>query len=219
MQFKSVFIAFVGQCCMGQLNAQEDLKQPIQLPFSKLEIVDNFATIVPPLEDDIEFSMSSVAWIINNNEFVKSRIGLDSIETCVCLYKEDDYPLIIRKINSQDDSLVVNVPPSSLSPLCINGVYYDRLIHADVSGNPNLLTVPEICRRYTNTPMSKIVVSVNGVILLRDIASYKIAERNILRVNVVSSKDIEGFNEDFVIVKIYTRTSINKKRQIMRLGS
>ena len=196
--------------------AQENLEKRI----AELEIVNQLDKdgIEMPFEDDIEFSKKSVAWIINDNIFIKSYIGIDSVKAVNSLFKEEDFPLVIRKINTNGDSIIVNSPPSPFSPLVINGISYSSLAHATVCGTPKMLTIPEICHKYTDMPMSKTVVMVNGITLLKDISSYKIAERYILRVDVVSSKDIEGCNEDFTIVKIYTRTSINKKRQIMRLG-
>lgn len=218
MKVKYWLMYLVSVCYVCQLEAQENLAKPLPEPLPELAVVENFATAEMRFEDDKAFSESSVAWIINDNEYVKSRIGIDSIGTCVRLLKKEDFPLVIRNINSCGDSLVVHEQPSSSSPLYINGVRYDGLIRATVSDNPRLLSIPEICRKYTDAPMSKIAVSVNGVTLLKDVASYKIAERYILRVDVVSSKDIENCDSDFTMVKIYTRTSINQKRLIMRLG-
>lgn len=210
------FAIIIGIFYAHKVCAQEIFEKHI----AKLEIVNQLDKdgIEMPFEDDIEFSKNSVAWIINNNIFIKSNIGIDSVKTVNSLFKEEDFPLIIRKINSKGDSIIVNAPPSPSSPLVINGISYSSLAHATVCGSPKMLTIPEICHKYTDAPMSKTVVLVNGVNLLKDIASYKIAERYILRVDVVPSKDIEGCVEDFTIIKIYTRTSINKKRQFMRLG-
>lgn len=213
----NLLFAFIGIFYVNKSYAQDLFTSYI----SKLEIVNHLDSegMEMPFEDDMSFSKSPVAWIINDNIFIKSRIGVDSIEICKSLYRKEDYPLVIHNINMRGDSIVVQSPPSPSSPLCINGISYNSLAHATISGHPHLLTIPEICSRYTDVPMSKIAVLINGVNILRDIASYKIAERYILRVDVVSSKDIENCDGDFTIVKIYTRTSINKKRQIMRLGS
>ena len=215
--------AFIGLCCASQMDAQDDLSghsEDLQKRIESLQIVDHFGMEDGEMTfvDDKRFSNRTTAFVVNDNEFVKSDIGIDSIQTRESLNDEKDYPVVIRNVNSHGDSLVVLAPPSESSPLYINGVRYTSLTRATVSGNPRLLTIPEICGRYTDAPMSKTVVSINGLTLLKDVDSYKMAERYILRVDVVSSGDIENCEGNFVLVKIYTRTPMNVKRNIMRLG-
>lgn len=219
MNIRILLAATCSLCYASMLKAQVDVAAPLHDPIHELVIGDHPdpEAAEMPFEDDRRFSEHAVAWMVNDNEFVKSRIGLDSIEASQDLFKAQEYPLVIRNINASGDSIVVLAPPSSASPLVINGFKYTSLSHATVSGKPRMLTIPEICREYSDAPMSKTIVSLNGITLLKDIASYKIAERYILRVDVVPSSDIENCDGDFTIIKIYTKTAINRKRNVLRL--
>lgn len=200
--------------------AQRDDSKEIAKKIAGLRIVDHLDKVDRNdiLRNDQAFSNCRVATITNENKFIKSDIGADSIDFITPLDGVDDFPLVIRDINEIGDSLVVNTCPSDSTPLIINGFRYTSIHRVTTKDRPQYLSISKICSRHTNYPMSKVIVSINGLTLLKDITSYKIAERYIQRVDCVKTTDIEGFTGDFVLIKIYTKTPMNLQRNVMRLG-
>ncbi len=60
---------------------------------------------------------------------------------------------------------------------------------------------------------------INGFILLKDVPSYKIDKSNILRIDILKSKDIESIraSKNIYIIKILTRWKSNLERNFSRL--
>ena len=89
---------------------------------SNLQIVDHFEND-SRIMNDVDFDARNYAVLTNRNEFAKDLIGLDSDSTYLELINE--YPLIIKKINSEHDSIIIRDNPYT-NPITINGHSYKR---------------------------------------------------------------------------------------------
>ena len=169
---------------------------------------------------DSKFSERHYAILMNNNEFIKSDIGInkDSIDNESASIVIN-YPIIIRNINDNHDSIIVRERPSFKKPVIINGHKYYGFLKVYSKSKMQLVTMADIKRLYALDGTIPCIFMINGITLIKDILSYKIDKKFILRVDIVKSKEIESLSniDDFYIIKIYTKTDDNKKRCIIRL--
>ena len=192
----------------------------LQEKISHLTIVDHMGSDdqnLIELMSDSAFAKRNSGILVNDNEFVKNFIGIDmnSID------KEDwefvqDYPIVVRKINNAYDSIVVENPNSY--PVVINGQKYYRFYKIK-NKKFELLTMDDIKQNLGLKKQDDCMFMINGFILLKDVPSYKIDKSNILRIDILKSKDIESIraSKNIYIIKILTRWKSNLERNFSRL--
>ena len=192
----------------------------LQEKISHLTIVDHMGSDdqnLIELMSDSAFAKRNSGILVNDNEFVKNFIGIDmnSID------KEDwvfvqDYPIVIRKINNPYDSIVVENPNSH--PVVINDQKYS-FFYKIKNKKFELLTMDDIKQNLGLKKQDDCMFIINGFILLKDVPSYKIDKSNILRIDLLKSKDIESIraSKNIYIIKILTRWKSNLERHFSRL--
>ncbi len=164
---------------------------------SNLQLVDHFENN-SRIMDDVDFEAQNLAVLTNRNEFVKDMIGLDSIYLEVI----KEYPLIIKKINSEHDSIIIRDDPYT-NPITINGHSYKQFFRN--KNNVQIESLKEIAKKHNIT--GECIYMINGHIILKDPYAYKVALNNIAKINVTKSSDIKTIDKSkkFVILKIYTK--------------
>ena len=169
------------------------------------------------LMSDSAFAERNSAILVNDNEFVKNPIGIDmnSIDKKDWEFVQD-YPIVVRKINNAYDSIVVENPNSY--PVVINGQKYYRFYKIK-NKKFELLTMDDIKQNLGLKKQDDCMFMINGFILLKDVPSYKIDKSNILRIDLLKSKDIESIraSKNIYIIKILTRWKSNLERHFSRL--
>lgn len=198
---KNIFI-FVMSLLSIMANAQskkDTVGIDIGSMVSNLQIVDHFENN-SRIMDDVDFDARNYEVLTNRNEFVKDLIGLDSDSTYLELINE--YPLIIKKINSEHDSIIIRDNPYT-NPITINGHSYKRFFRNKY--NVQIESLKEIAKKHNIT--GDCIYMINGHIVLKDPYAYKVVLNNIAKINVTKSSDIKTIDKskNFVILKIYTK--------------
>lgn len=198
----------------------KDLKSEdsiLQEKISHLKIVAHLGSddqnLIELMSDSAFAERNSAAILVNDNEFVKDPIGinLDSIKLEDFLFVED-YPIVVRKINNRNDSIVVEKKPSSY--IVINGQKYYRFYKVKKKSF-ELLTMDDVKQNLGIKKQDDCIFMIDGFILLRDIPSYKIDKSNILKIELLQSRDIESIraSKNIYIIKIFTRCRSNLERR------
>ena len=161
---------------------------------------------IDPMSDKA-FNARRGATILNNNVFAKSEVGIDpkSVER---VKKEIKLPLVIRDINDQHDSLVVNQ-----YPFTINGVEYDYVVQIELNDfkNIHLASLEDLKEKRFPDLKDPYVFMINRNFITHDAASYKVDENFVYDMQVVSSADFESLQglPPFSIIRIFTKTPDN----------
>ena len=159
------------------------------------EIPNNNQNIDPM--SDKAFNARRGATILNNNVFAKSEVGIDP--------KSVD---VIRDINDQHDSLVVNQ-----YPFTINGVEYDYVVQIELKDfkNIHLASLEDLKEKHFPDLKGPYVFMINRNFITHDAASYKLDENFVYDMQVVSSADFESLQglPPFSIIRIFTKTQEN----------
>ena len=161
---------------------------------------------IDPMSDKA-FNARRGATILNNNVFAKSEVGIDpkSVER---VKKEIKLPLVIRDINDQHDSLVVNQ-----YPFTINGVEYDYVVQIELKDfkHIHLASLEDLKEKRFPDLKGPYVFMIDRNFITHDVASYKIDENFVYDMQVVSSADFESPQglPAFSVIRIFTRTPAN----------
>ena len=216
-------ICLLGLCNPLYSQTFKDSKSEdsiLQEKISHLTIVDHMGSDdqnLIELMSDSAFAERNSAILVNDNEFVKNPIGIDmnSIDKKDWEFVQD-YPIVVRKINNAYDSIVVENPNSY--PVVINGQKYYRFYKIK-NKKFELLTMDDIKQNLGLKKQDDCMFMINGFILLKDVPSYKIDKSNILRIDLLKSKDIESIraSKNIYIIKILTRWKSNLERNFSRL--
>ena len=161
---------------------------------------------IDPMSDKA-FNARRGATILNNNVFAKSEVGIDpkSVER---VKKEIKLPLVIRDINDQHDSLVVNQ-----YPFTINGVEYDYVVQIELKDfkNIHLASLEDLKEKRFPDLKDPYVFMINRNFITHDATSYKLDENFVYDMQVVSSADFESLQglPPFSIIRLFTKTPDN----------
>ncbi len=143
---------------------------------------------------DLEFNSNPEAVFVNGI-FVKSIIGV------------------------RLDKYIVNVSKEKcMSPLNINGVTYTYKCNLTSDKVIKFVSLENLKKIYCPNVKTPCFYMINKNFILKEIDSYKIDKDFILKVETVSSSDVEGFKNatPFTIIRIYTDIESNKNPMRIR---
>lgn len=141
--------------------------------------------------------------------FVKNYIGLP-----MNILKGEDvvYPLTITRIGSEDDTLLISKPPKDTDSgyVSVKGFKCTKFTDCHNVGL-SLVSLDDVRKKFCPDVKGTVVYMINKFFIMTDEEYYKIDSDYILRVSVVSSKDIDALKDrkPFSIIRILTKTRHN----------
>lgn len=144
--------------------------------------------------------------------FVKNSIG---VYTAGLKEKYIKYPLTIRGVGVENDSVVVEKDPRDTEQnyVSIKGFHCTQFTNYEPNDpySGELRTLEEVRKRYCPEVKGKVVYMINKFFIMEHEDLYKVTPGYIYKVEKVKSTDIKVLSDlpEFTVIRIFTKTPHN----------